>query len=167
VRNPFRTRRVAVVGSVAVITLAGAGAAFAFFTSSGTGTGSASVGSASNWTVSSPTNVSNNLLPGSGSEDLSFTVTNPGNGAQAFNSVTAKIVDDGSGNIVTSGGNVVGCLSSWFTATAGTPTPGYGTSIGHNGTATVPVTVTMQDSGTVQDACQGTAPEVQLTVNAG
>jgi hypothetical protein len=166
----FATRwRIAIVGMVGgALVLAGGGAAYAYFTASGSGTGSASVGSATAWQVTTTNDTSGDLLPGSGSEVLTFTITNEGSGAQAFNSVTATIVNDGSGNVEAGGTPVLGCSASWFTATVGTPSPAYGTSIDATGTATVPVTVTMTDSGTDQDKCQGIdGPDVQLTVNSG
>jgi hypothetical protein len=161
-------RRMVVAGITGALVLGGAGAAFAYFTSTGTGTGSASVGSASTWTVSSPTDSTHGLLPGTGSEVLTFTITNNSSGAQAFNSLSAAIASDTSGNVKAQGNAVSGCLASWFTASAGTPSPGFGTSIASKGTATVPVTITMNDSATNQDPCQGiNGPDVTLTINAG
>jgi hypothetical protein len=161
-------RRIAIVVGASAVVLGGGGAAFAYFTSTGSGTGSASVGSATQWGVSTPSDTSHGLLPNSGSEILTFTVTNHGSGAQAFNTVTAIIAADGSGNVKAGGTAVPGCLAAWFTAVAGTPSPALGTSIAANGTATVPVTVTMKDSGTNQDVCQGiNGPDVTLTVNSG
>lgn len=161
-------RRIAVVGVVTAAVLAGGGVAFAYFTSTGSGTGSASVGSASTWSVSAPVDSTHGLLPGSGSEVLTFTITNNGSGAQAFNSVTATVVDDGSGNVKAQGTAVPGCKTAWFTALPGGYSPALGTSIAHNGTATVQVTVQMSDSGTNQDPCQGIkGPDVNLAVNSG
>jgi len=162
----FTTRRRIAIVSAVVVALAGGGAALAYFTSSGSGTGSASVGTATNWTVSQPIDTSHGLLPGSGSEVLTFTVTNPGSGAQAFNSVTATVVSD-AGAVDAQGTAVPGCQPGWFTAQP-TSDPSLHASIPGGGTATVQVTVTMTDSGTNQDACQGiNGPDVTLTVNSG
>jgi hypothetical protein len=169
-RKIFTTRRRIIIACVAagIVIIGSAGAAYAYFTSTGTGTGSASVGSASNWTVSQPADTSHNLYPGSGSETLTYTVTNVGAGAQAFNSVTPAIATDGSGNVKAGGQAVAGCLAAWFPTPTVISEPPVDTSIAHNGTATVQIGITMTDSGTNQDKCQGiNGPDVTLTVNSG
>jgi hypothetical protein len=162
-------RRIAVVGITAVMVLASGGAAYAYFTATGSGTGAASVGSASSWEVTATSDTTGDLLPGSGSEILTFTITNEGSGDQAFNSVSATIISDNNGNVKAGGSPVSGCMASWFAAELGTPVGyGYGESIPSGDSATVPVTVTMSDSGTNQDKCQGIdGPDVKLTVNSG
>jgi len=143
-----------VAAGVGLVTIAGlATGAVAFFTSTGSGSGNASVGTATQWGVVVTSDTSNALYPDTGSETLSYTITNNGSGAHALNAVTASVGDSGD------------CLGSWFTAVASAPTPALGTSIAPNGTATGTVTVTMQDSGTNQDACQGIT-SVPVTVNA-
>jgi hypothetical protein len=150
----FSFKKKMIAGAAAgALVLGIAGGAFAYFTSTGSGSGNASVGSSTNWTVVVTSDTSNALLPGTGSETLSYTITNAGTGAQALNSVTATVADSGS------------CLGSWFTALASAPTPAVHTSIGSGGTATGTVTVTMQDSGGNQDACQGIT-SVPVTVHA-
>ena len=90
-------------------------------------------------------------------------MTNPGTGNQNLSATTASVASSG-GNITQAGVPVAGCLSAWFTAANIAPAPlpqnlaGGATSSGGS------VTVTMQDSGTNQDACQGKTP--QITVNA-
>src|SRR6201992_2944086 len=150
-RKLFTTRRRIIIACVAVRIVIFAGAAYAYFTATGSGTGSASVGSASNWTVSQPADSSHNLYPGSGSETLTYTVTNVGGGAQAFNSVTPVIANDGSGNVKAGGQPVVGCLAAWFPTPTVISEPPANTSIAHNGTATVQLGITMTDSGTKHD----------------
>lgn len=154
IKSLFSTKKriAAVVLSGAVI-LGTGGIAAAYFTSTGAGSGSASVGSASNWTVAVTSDTSNALLPGSGSETLSYTITNASAGAQALTGVTATVGDSG------------GCLGTWFTAVASAPTPATGASIASGGTATGTVVVTLNDSGGNQDACQGLT-SVPVTVHA-
>jgi hypothetical protein len=154
---------------VAVIVVS-ASAAFAYFTSTGSGTGSASVGSAGNWTVTVKGDATGKLLPGSGSENVGYTITNPNNGAQSFTTVTATVTaDPATGDVLNTNNNntpVANCLAAWFSADAGTTTPGAGTSIAHNGTATGTVTVTMTDEPTNQDACENVDPQITVTVDA-
>ncbi len=124
-------RRIAVVGTMVAIIVVSASAAFAYFTSTGSGTGSAAVGKVGSWKVTVDKSTGK-ILPGSGSSTASFTITNPGNGSQAFSSVTATVNTDGSGNVLDASNAdapVVGCLASWFTATAGATNPGVNTSI--------------------------------------
>jgi hypothetical protein len=142
------------VASALAVMGAGSVVAYAFFTSTGSGFGTASVGSATNWTVAVSSDSSNHLYPGSGSETLSFTITNAGAGAQQLNTVVASVGD--------SAGPTGTCMGIWFTAvptTAGLPVV-----LAHDGTYTGTILVTMQDSGTNQNACQGLlTPPVTIT----
>jgi hypothetical protein len=75
-RRVTKKRTLAALSVVAV--LVGAGAAIAYFTSSGSGTGQASVGSSTAFTVNVAAATGGPLYPGSGSENLSYTVHNGG-----------------------------------------------------------------------------------------
>jgi hypothetical protein len=160
----FMNKKVATIGLAAGLALGAAGAAFAYFTSTGDGYGSASVGSSSSWNVSVSSDSTNTLLPGSGSETLSYTVTNESSGAQALNAINPTIKADGSGNVLAGGVAVPGCKAIWFTVVSNADqTPAFGTSLNHLDTTTGTVKVTMQDSGSPQDACQGIAgPDVNV-----
>jgi len=117
-----------------------------------------------------------------------YTVTNEGAGAQELtpSGFVAKIDDSagtGLGSIVTGGtGNatadppsgstaVSGCTAAWFgayvTAVNGVaPAPVDLTANGQSGdTATVTVTVTMEDSGGIQNLCESQTPDVNLAVS--
>ena len=157
-RNLITKKRAVVLGVVAV--LAVAGIAIAYFTSSGSGTGSATVGSSSAFkvTVSAPSG--GPLYPGSGSESLAYSVENTGSGFENLNATSVEVASKG-GNITESGTEVAGCLSTWFTATDTSPAP---KNLKGGESANGSVKVTMQDSGTPQDACQGKSPDI--TVNA-
>lgn len=152
-------KRFAVLGIVAI--LATAGIAVAYFTSTGSGTGSATVGSATAFKVTVSAATGGPLYPGSGSENLAYTVKNEGSGAQNINSTSAVVASKG-GNITQSGVEVAGCKASWFTATDSSPAP---VSLKGGESAPGSVEVTMQDSGTNQDACQGTSPDVTVSAS--
>jgi hypothetical protein len=187
VRNRFFStrRRIAVVGAGTAIALAGAGAAFAYFTSTGSGTGSGTVGSAANWSVTAapgtygpagalyPCGTNASPCPAD-EETIVFTVTNNAKGAEELQSAAAVIDSDGSGNIEIGGTNaqpngpgltgatpVSGCLAAWFTATDAAFGP---VDVPSGGTVPVTVTVAMEDSGTLQNNCQGQNPDVNLNV---
>jgi hypothetical protein len=156
------TRKRALLAFSVVAVLATAGAALAFFTSSGSGTGSASVGSSTAFTVAVSPATGGPLYPGSGSESLAYTVTNPSTGVQNLNATTAVVLSDSGHNILSGGVAVSGCLAADFTATDVPPT--YGTMAG--GTSkSGSVTVTMQDSGANQDPCQGKTPDVKVSAS--
>ena len=156
-RKFITKKRALVLGAVAV--LAVAGAAIAYFTSSGSGNGSATVGVATAWEVNVSSPTGGPLYPGSGEENLAYTVKNNSAGFQNLNSTSATVVDDGSGNIKSGGSAVVGCLSADFTATDTSPAP---VNLAGGATANGSVKVTMTDSGKPQDACQGKSPEITV-----
>jgi hypothetical protein len=158
-RKGITKKRFAVLGAVAILAMAGI--AVAYFTSTGSGTGSATVGSATAFkvTVSAPTG--GPLYPGSGSENLAYSVKNEGSGAQNVNSTSASVASEG-GNITQGGVPVVGCKASWFTAVDSSPAP---VSLKGGESASGSVEVTMQDSGTNQDACQGTSPDITVSAS--
>jgi hypothetical protein len=165
-------KRVVIAAGAGALVIATGGTAFAYFTAGGSGTGSASVGSATNWKVAGASDTSNSLYPGSGSEDIAFTVTNPSSQSQVLGSVTPSIGADGSGNVLTSRGTSVGgCLAAWFTPTLTNPAAGdiipHNTTVAGNADVTVNVNVTMTETTTNQDPCQGITPQVVLTVNKG
>ncbi|MGN6472250.1 MAG: hypothetical protein ACTHK4_01200 [Mycobacteriales bacterium] len=167
----FNKKKAAAVIGAGVIAVAGSGVAFAYFTSSGNGTGSATVGSAGSWGVAAGT-TTGTMYPGiiTAISTVPFTVTNNRNGKQAVTDAThlvATVVDDANGNIEQNGVALSGCKAVWFTPTVGTPSKAYGTSIAPTGTFTVSVGVTMSDSGTNQDSCQGASPDINLAVTSG
>lgn len=166
IKNMKLRYKIAAGAATGAMILGGGGAAFAYFTGDGNGTGTATVGSTATWSVAK-TGISGSMYPGAGSSVVTFTVTNNGSGAQAIESgnLAALVKDDGSGNITQSGTALVGCLSTWFHASPGTPASGYGVSIAATHSTTDDVTVTMDDSGTNQDVCKGATPDVKLTVS--
>ena len=155
-----------VAAAVAAAVLAGGGvAAYAYFTGgSASTTGQAHTGSASSWSIGALTFSGGPMYPGSGTESATYTITNTGNGDQALTSVTASVNSNG-GNITQSGTPLAGCTASWYTATAGAPTPGLNTSIAKNGTATGTVSVVLNESNTSQNTCKGATPDITVSAS--
>ena len=141
-----------------VVALAAAGAAVAYFTSSGSGTGSAAVGSSSSVTLHAT--LSSNLYPGS-SSPVTLTVDNPSSGAQRVGTVSLSSisVDAGHSTCATtiSGGNPD--FSMPAVAVNKVFPPGNGQSVTPTGT------LTMNDTGVNQDACQGATLTLHLSNN--
>lgn len=142
----------------AVGVLAVAGVAFAYFTSTGSGTGTATVGSSS--AVVLHANVSSNLYPG-GSSPVTFTVDNPSSGAQRVGTITLASISVDAGHSTCS--KVVGGANPDFTMAAVAVNKVFASG---NGQAVTPTgTLTMNDTGVSQDACQGATLTLNLTSN--
>jgi len=157
----FTKRRIVALSVVAV--LAAGGAAFAYFTSTGTGTGNATVGTSTAFTVALAPPTGGLLYPGSGTDTLSYTVHNPGTGAENLSATTAVVASSG-GNITQGGTPVVGCLSAWFTAKNTPPTLPQNLAGGATSTAGS-VAVTMSDSGTNQNPCENATPDITVSAS--
>jgi hypothetical protein len=139
-------------------TLALAAGAYAYFTSPGSGTATGSVGNATAVTLHGT--VSSSLYPGS-SSPVSFTVDNPSSGSQRIGTITlASISVDGAhsscGSAI-SGGNPD--FSMPAVAVNKTFAPGDGQAVPQSGT------LTMNETGTNQNACQGATLTLNLTNN--
>jgi hypothetical protein len=160
----FTKKRVIAVLSI-VAALALAAGAYAFFTSAGTGTGHATVGNATGFNVTVATATGGTLLPGSGTATLAYTVKNVSTSTQTLESTAATVAQDGTGNILSHNDAVPGCKTSWFTATDKHPV--YGPLAGSAAIdGSVDVTMSNGDgSGSNQDACQGTSPDITVTAN--
>jgi hypothetical protein len=170
VRKIFTTKkRIAIAAVAGAAVLATGGTAFAYFTAGGSGTGSASVGSATNFTITQTGTSDGPLFPG-GSENLTFTVTNPSTNTQSedLSSVSANVPTDSGGNVLTTNNTSAGgCLASWFTATIPSP-PSADTSLAPGASVTVTVNLAMTNATSSQDKCQGiSGPNVTLTANQG
>ena len=138
--------------------MAVAGAAIAYFTSSGSGTGTATVGTSSAVTINAT--ISSSLYPGS-SSPVSFTIDNPSSGTQRVGTITlASISVDGAHSACStaiSGGNPD------FTMAAVTVNQVFPSGSGQSVTPTG--TLSMNDTGVNQDACQGATLTLHLTNN--
>jgi hypothetical protein len=148
-----------VVSALAVAgVLAIAAAAYAYFTTSGSGTATATVGTSS--AVVLKGTVSGNLYPGS-SATVTFTVDNPSSGKQRVGNISLeKITPDGlhsTCSTVITGGNPD------FTMAEVAVNKVYGPG---NGQAVTPTgTLTMNETGVSQDACQGATLTLALKSN--
>jgi hypothetical protein len=159
----FMNKKVAAIAAAAGLALGIGGAAFAYFTDTGTGTGSGSVGQPHTWGVVAGSETGT-IYPGQGSETIPFTITNGGSGNQALQTISAVVNSNTSGDITSGGTDVPGCLATWFTATAGTPTTPLLTPIPAGQQAEDTVTVTMSDAPVPQNACAGATPDITLNV---
>lgn len=154
----FITRKRALLALGCALTMALAGGAYAYFTTTGSGTGTATVGSGAAVTLKAT--VSSSLYPGA-SSPVSFTVSNPSTGAQRVGTITLSSisVDAGHSTCATtiSGGNPD------FAMPAVAVNKTFAT--GNNQSVTPTGTLTMNDTGVNQDACQGATLTLNLTSN--
>lgn len=143
---------------VSTCALAIAGIAIAFYTTTGSGTGTATAGSSSAVTLHAT--VSSNLYPGS-SSPVTFTVDNPSSGAQRVGVVSlASISADESHSTcstVITGGNPDFAMPA--------VTVNHVFAAGNGQTVTPTGTLTMNETGVNQDACQGATLTLHLTSN--
>ena len=152
------TKKRAVFALSAIGALALAAAAFAYFSTTGSGTATATVGSGSNVVLHGT--VSSTLYPG-GSSPVTFTVDNPSQAAQRVGTITlASISVDASHSTCS---KTVGGSSADFSMPAVTVNKTYSTGSGQAVTPTG--TLTMNDTGVSQDACQGATLTLNLTSN--
>jgi hypothetical protein len=145
-----RGRRAAALLVIGVIALAAVVGGYAYWTTTGDGTGSGTVGSAGQYTVtvSFP---SGQLHPG-GNVAVTGTITN--------NTTSALYVSGVAQQSVTASGS---CNAGWFTF-SGTVTGGAQTLAANGGSTGYTGTLSMDETGTNQDVCQGAT--VDLTVRA-
>jgi hypothetical protein len=141
-----------------VSALAVAGIALAYFTSTGSGTGTATAGSSSSVTLHAT--ISSSLFPGS-SSPVTFTVDNPSSGVQRVGTVSlASISVDGAHSTCSTtitGGNPDFTMAA--VPVNQVINPGNGQSVSATGT------LTMNETGTNQDPCQGATLTLHLTNN--
>jgi len=152
------TKKRAFVALGCTCALAVAGIAVAYFTSSGSGTGTATAGSSSAVTLHAT--IANSLYPGS-SSPVSFTVDNPSSGVQRVGTVSlASISVDGAHSTCSTtltGGNPDFTMAA--VPVNQVVNPGNGQSVSATGT------LTMNETGTNQDPCQGATLTLHLTNN--
>jgi hypothetical protein len=155
--NRFTKKRVLpALGGVCALAIAAG--AYAYFTTTGSGTATATVGSSSALTIKGT--VTGNLFPGS-SSPVTLTVDNPSSGKQRVGTITLEKITADAGHsscsVVTSGGNPD------FTMAEVVVNKVFGPG---NGQAVTPSgTLTMNDTGVSQDACQGATLTLTLKSN--
>jgi hypothetical protein len=170
VKKLFNTKRkIAAVAISSAVILGASGAALAYFTTSGSGTGNGKVGSSTAFAVTVAGYTGGPIYPGSGSENATYTVTNPGPADQLLTSTSAALTTDVGGGVydTTTAAFVDGCKASWFTVTNHQPTtPAEPATLHASGTATGgSVDLSMPSNSTDnQNACEGLTP--QITVSA-
>jgi hypothetical protein len=151
-----RKRALAALAGLAAVAIAAV--AYAYFTSTGSGTATAKVGTSSAVTLKGT--VSGNLYPGASSQ-VSFTVDNPSSAAQRVGTITLT-------------GITVDAAHSTCSVTISGGTPDFSmpavavnaTFPSGNGQAVTPKgTLTMNDTGVNQNACQGAELTLALSSN--
>jgi hypothetical protein len=152
------TRKRLLPAFAVVVVLGIAAGAYAYFTTTGSGTGTANVGTSSALTLHAT--VGGALFPAT-SQPVTFTVDNPSSGSQRVGTITlASISVDAAHSAcstVITGGNPD------FTMTAVTVNQSFGP--GNSQAVTPTGTLTMNDTGVNQDACQGATLTLHLTSN--
>jgi hypothetical protein len=146
-----KKRTVLVLGAVAVLALAGI--AIAYWTTTGSGSGSGAVAS-SNGSLTLHGTITSELTPG-GSSPVSFTADNATSSSEQVGSIKAVVtIDEAHAK--------AGCEASDFTIadTAENqviPANTSGAALAHGGT------ISMADTASNQDACQGATISLALT----
>ena len=152
------TKKRALLALSCVAALALAAGAYAYFTSTGSGTATAKVGTSSPVTLKGT--VTGNLYPGASSQ-VSFTVDNPSTGTQRVGTITLTGITVDAGHstcsAVITGGNPDFTMAP--VAVNATFGPGNGQAVTPKGT------LTMNDTGVNQNACQGAELTLALTSN--
>lgn len=147
-----------VLALTAIGVLAVAAGAYAYFTSSGSGTATATVGSGSAVTVKGT--VGSTLYPG-GNATVTFTVDNPSAAAQRVGTITLASIAVDAGHSTCS--KVITGGNPDFAMPAVAVNKVFPT--GNGQTVTPTGTLTMNDTGVSQDACQGATLTLNLTSN--
>lgn len=141
-----------------VCVLAVAVAAYAYFTTTGSGTATATVGTSSPVTLKGT--VTGNLYPGS-SSPVTLTVDNPSSGKQRVGTITLEKITPDAGHascsVVITGGNPDFTMAD-VVVNKTFPT-------GNNQAVTPNGSLTMNDTGVNQDACQGATLTLTLKNN--
>lgn len=153
-----KNKRRALIALSVTGTLVAAGAAIAYFSSSGSGTATATVGSSSAVTLKAT--VTGSLYPGTASP-VTFTVDNPSTGKQRVGTISLEKITPDAGHstcsTVVTGGNPD------FTMAEVAVNKVYGPG---NAQAVTPTgSLTMNETGVSQDACQGATLTLTLKSN--
>jgi hypothetical protein len=152
------TKKKAVAALAALGALAIAAGAYAYFSTTGSGTATATVGTSSALVIKGT--VTGNLYPGA-SSPVTLTVDNPSSGKQRVGTISLEKITADAGHsscsVVTTGG------SADFTMADVVVNKVFGPG---NGQAVTPGgTLTMNDTGVSQDACQGATLTLALKSN--
>lgn len=155
---PHLTKKRVLGAFMSICILAIAAGAYAYFTTSGSGNATATVGTSSPVTLKGT--VTGNLYPGS-SSPVSLTVDNPSSGKQRVGTVSLEKITADAGHascsVVITGGNPDFTMAD--VVVNKTFAPGNGQAVTPGGT------LTMNDTGVSQDACQGATLTLTLKNN--
>lgn len=151
-----KRRMLAALASLCILAIAAA--AYAYFTTTGSGTATATVGTSSPVTLKGT--VTGNLYPGS-SSPVSLTVDNPSSGKQRVGTISLEKITPDAGHsscsVAITGGNPDFTMADVVVNKSFAP---------GNGQAVTPEgTLTMNDTGVNQDACQGATLTLTLKNN--
>ncbi|HVC67269.1 MAG TPA: hypothetical protein VND44_06710 [Acidimicrobiales bacterium] len=153
-------RKVMMLALAAGLTFGAGGIAAAYFTSSGTGSGRADVGTTTGAFDVTTGGPATPLLPGDGPRAFDVAITNTSGADAHIGTVYEAVARYGdSGDAATQdGADIPGCLAGWFSVTPSLAVdelvaPGA-TVHASDGGHPLP-TVTLSESATNQDACQG------------
>ncbi|HZQ04928.1 MAG TPA: hypothetical protein VFA88_13035 [Gaiellaceae bacterium] len=149
-RKHLTKKRVIVLAVVAVGVAIGT-TAFAYFTASGSGSGSATVGSATGITLTASTTGA--PTPGGATGDVAITVHNGGSGSQYVDKVTVGAITDAD----------TACDTSAFSVSPNPITVAQ--EIAPGADVVVHTTLSMANTASSQDDCQGDALAIALTSN--
>jgi len=151
-----KKRIVAVLAGLGVLGIAAG--AYAYFSTTGSGTATATVGSSSALVIKGT--VTGNLYPGT-SSPVSLTIDNPSSGKQRVGTISLQSISPDAGHsscsVVTTGGNPDFTMADIVVNKVFGP---------GNGQAVTPSgSLTMNDTGVNQDACQGATLTLSLKSN--
>lgn len=155
---PHVSKKRLLTGIVVAAGLALAAVAYAYFTSTGSGTGTATVGSSSAVTLHGT--LGGSLYPGA-SQTVTFTVDNPSSGSERVGTISLTKVAADAGH--SSCSTTITGEKPDFTMSAVTVNKVFSPG---NGQAVTPTgSLTMNDTGANQDACQGATLTLTLASN--
>ena len=156
-RKHLTKKRVLILAAVAAVAAIGT-TAFAYFTTTGSGTATATVGSSTALVIKGT--VTGNLYPGT-SSPVSLTIDNNSTGKQRVGTISLEKITPDAGHsscsVVTTGGNPDFTMAEIVVNKVFGP--GTGQAVTPNGS------LTMNDTGVSQDACQGATLTLSLKSN--
>jgi len=147
----FMNKKVAAIGLASALALGAAGIAAAYWTSGGSGDGSGSVGSTTNWTVTVSSDTTTSLTPGSGTEVLTYTVTNNDKGSEMLHQVAFTVANASTPFSIDTNSSDPACTDADFDLTASSVSdPGAGNAL------TVPINQELTGNPSSGDVYTGT-----------
>lgn len=164
--RPKMSRKKRWLLTAGIVPLLIGGAAFAYFDLN-QATSHVSVAATPSFTINISQPTGDDLSPGSGSQTVTFQAVNQLNKPQTINSITYAVTTDLAGGTfdTSTGAFNDQCLVAWFSI-VGSPSVPPPTVVSPNGTLSGTVVVSMPENDvTDQDACEGTSPQISVTLN--